>query len=63
MSDWKQRLTHALEPILRETDPRPKISAYHNMPYAIFLYSPTTSSRFGGKLPCCARAWNKQGSG
>jgi len=40
MSDWKQRLSLALEPILRETDPRPKISAYHNMPYAIFRYSP-----------------------
>ena len=40
MNDWKQRLTNALEPILREADPRPKISAYHNMPYAIFLYPP-----------------------
>ncbi len=40
MSDWKQRLTLALEPILRDTDPRLKISAYHNMPYAIFLYPP-----------------------
>ena len=40
MSDWKQRLTSVLEPILREHDPRPKISAYHNMPYAIFRYSP-----------------------
>ena len=40
MSDWKQRLTRDLEPILRERDPRPGISAYHNMPYAIFRYSP-----------------------
>ena len=40
MSDWKQRLTMALEPILQEADPRPKISAYHNMPYAIFRYLP-----------------------
>jgi len=40
MSDWKQRLTRTLEPILRETDPRPKISAYHNMPYAVFRYPP-----------------------
>jgi len=40
VNDWKQRLTNALEPILREADPRPKISAYHNMPYAIFLYPP-----------------------
>jgi hypothetical protein len=40
MSDWMQRLTHALEPILHEADPRPKISSYHNMPYAIFRYPP-----------------------
>ena len=40
MSDWQQRLTRVLEPILLETDPRPKISAYHNMPYAIFRYPP-----------------------
>lgn len=40
MSDWKQRLTRDLEPILHEQDPRPKISAYHDMPYAIFRYPP-----------------------
>ncbi len=40
MSDWKQRLTRELEPILKELDPRPKLSVYHNMPYAIFRYSP-----------------------
>lgn len=40
MSDWKQRLLRDLEPILREPDPRARISAYHNMPYAIFHYPP-----------------------
>lgn len=40
MSDWKQRLTRDLEPVLREADPRARISAYHNMPYAIFHYPP-----------------------
>ncbi len=40
MSDWKHRLTNALEPVLRQPDPRPHISAYHDMPYAIFLYPP-----------------------
>ena len=40
MSDWKSRLTGNLEPILQQADPRPQISAYHNMPYAIFRYSP-----------------------
>ena len=40
MSDWKQRLTRDLEPVLREADPRARISAYHNMPFAIFQYLP-----------------------
>ena len=34
------RLTKDLEPILALPDPRTKISAYHDMPYAIFHYSP-----------------------
>ena len=50
MSDWKQRLTLALEPILRDTDPRPKISAYHNMPYAIFLYPPDDEFALRGEV-------------
>lgn len=40
MSDWKERLTGQLEPVLRQPDPRPAISAYHDMPYAIFRYPP-----------------------
>jgi hypothetical protein len=40
MDDWKMRLTQKLEPILRQADPRPQISAYHDMPYAIFRYAP-----------------------
>ncbi len=40
MKDWKKRLTEDLEPILMRPDPRPEISAYHDMPYAIFRYSP-----------------------
>ncbi len=50
MSDWKQRLTLTLEPILRETDPRPKISAYHNMPYAIFRYPPDDEFAVRGEI-------------
>lgn len=38
--DWRARLTSTLEPVLRLADPRPQISAYHDMPYAIFRYSP-----------------------
>lgn len=40
MSDWKQRLSKTLEPALSQADPRPAISAYHDMPYAIFRYPP-----------------------
>ena len=50
MSDWKQRLTRALEPILREKDPRPKISAYHNMPYAIFRSPPDDEFAIRGEI-------------
>jgi BREX protein BrxB len=38
--DWKARLTQQLEPVLRQADPRPQISAYHDMPYAVFRYPP-----------------------
>jgi hypothetical protein len=38
--DWRSRLTGQLEPVLMQADPRPQISAYHDMPYAIFRYSP-----------------------
>jgi len=40
MTDWKKRLKEDLEPVLHLPDPRPKISAYDNMPYAIFQYPP-----------------------
>ena len=40
MTDWKARLTEQLEPALRSPDPRAEISAYHDMPYAIFHYPP-----------------------
>ena len=40
MSDWKDRLKRGLEPILMLPDPRPQVSAYHNMPCAIFYYPP-----------------------
>ncbi len=34
------RITRDLEPILALADPRTKLSAYHDMPYAIFRYDP-----------------------
>jgi hypothetical protein len=40
MSDFEHRLKHALEPILELPDPRRRLSAYHDMPYALFRYDP-----------------------
>lgn len=38
MSDFERRLRQDLEPILESPDPRTRISAYHDMPYALFRY-------------------------
>ena len=40
MSDFEHRLRHDLEPILEMPDPRKRISAYDDMPYALFRYDP-----------------------
>jgi len=40
MKAWKTRLTGDLESILSERDPRPRLSAYHDMPFGIFIYPP-----------------------
>jgi hypothetical protein len=40
MSDLEERLKRVLEPILEQRDPRERISAYHDMPYALFRYEP-----------------------
>lgn len=40
MSDLVDRLKRDLEPVLASTDPRPALSAYHDMPYALFRYDP-----------------------
>ena len=38
--NWKERLKVELEPLLASPDPRGRLSAYHDMPYAIFHYAP-----------------------
>lgn len=38
MKTIEERLKGDLEPILQLRDPRPVISAYHDMPFAIFVY-------------------------
>jgi hypothetical protein len=40
MSDLEYRIKHALEAVLEMADPRERISAYHDMPYALFRYEP-----------------------
>jgi hypothetical protein len=40
MSDLDHRIKHVLEHILELRDPRERISAYHDMPYALFRYDP-----------------------
>ncbi|TIT84538.1 MAG: DUF1788 domain-containing protein, partial [Mesorhizobium sp.] len=40
MSDLVHRIKTTLEPILDSADPRERISAYHDMPYALFRYEP-----------------------
>jgi hypothetical protein len=50
MSDWKERLTTRLEPILESADSRPAISAYHDMPFAIFHYPPAEEFALRGEL-------------
>ena len=40
MSDLENRILQALEPVLQLPVPRPRISTYHDMPYALFRYDP-----------------------
>jgi hypothetical protein len=40
MSDLEHRLKRSLERVLELSDPRERISAYHDMPYALFRYEP-----------------------
>jgi hypothetical protein len=40
MSELERCLRETLEPILELPDPRQRISAYHDMPYALFRYDP-----------------------
>lgn len=40
MSGLEHRIRDDLEPELERPDPRERISAYHDMPYAIFPYGP-----------------------
>jgi hypothetical protein len=39
-ASFETRLREGLEPVLERPDPRERLSAYHDMPYAIFRYEP-----------------------
>lgn len=40
MNNLEYRIKHDLESVLELADPRERISAYHDMPYALFRYDP-----------------------
>jgi hypothetical protein len=40
MSDLERRIKQTLEPVLELSDPRQRMSAYHDMPYALLRYDP-----------------------
>jgi hypothetical protein len=50
VSNLEERIRRDLEPILEMSDPRPRISAYHDMPYAIFPYKPSEEFRLRVQL-------------
>ena len=56
---WTDRLTGTLEPLLLQDDPRPDISAYADMPYAIFRYPPDAEFQLRQELGrLCTRLQN-----
>ena len=61
MSDWKERLRGTLEPILEMRDPRSKLSAYHDMPYAIFRYPPAAEFELRNELDLMATRLSQKG--
>jgi hypothetical protein len=52
--NWKERLKVDLEPVLASSDPRAKLGAYHDMPYAIFRYSPEVEFEIRGEIDLLA---------
>jgi hypothetical protein len=55
MSDLEHRLKHELEPVLSLDDPRARISAYHDMPYALFRYEPEEEFDLESRSHCLRR--------
>ncbi|MEX5637384.1 BREX protein BrxB domain-containing protein [Parafrankia sp. FMc2] len=47
---FTHRLQEVLEPILQSDDPRRKLSAYNDMPYALFVYDPEHEFQLRGQV-------------
>ena len=61
MNGWLDRLENRLEPVLARDDPRPAISAYHDMPYAIFHYPPAVEFELRAELALLRTRLEQQG--
>lgn len=59
MKPWTERLLD-LETMLAKPDPRPDISVYHDMPYAIFHYPPSEELAFRRELNMLANRLHTQ---
>jgi hypothetical protein len=61
MSDLVQRVRNTLEPILDLPDPRARLSAYHDMPYALFRYEPEEEFELRKQITLLETRLNQKG--
>jgi len=61
VNDWRDRLREGLEPVLGLKDPRPKMSAYHNLPCAIFHYLPEDEFELRREMSLLSTRLNQKG--
>jgi hypothetical protein len=61
MIEFERRLKQDLEPILALPDPRPRISAYHDMPYALFRYDPAEEFQLRKQISLLETRLNQKG--
>jgi hypothetical protein len=57
------RLREDLEPVLVLADPREKLSAYHDMPYAIFHYNPEEEFELRKQITLLGTRRSRSGGG
>jgi hypothetical protein len=61
MTDLVQRIKTSLEPVLDLADPRERISAYHDMPYALFRYDPEEEFELRKQITLLETRLNQKG--